>query len=695
MRIRLILIAFCPLFLVPAFDDCSAFSPSALQNSTSPGSIDHYRILHDGSALTCAPENIQVKACLDANCAVEFAGNVQASLSPSEWVGGNSQTFLSGDTLQLRHTTVEAATLGIKGNRAEFIAENPPRCFIGSAEQPDCTLLFNDTGFIFDVPDHVAGTIQTVTLAAVRRDVTTQQCVPGFQSVTRDISLWSDYLNPGSRTLPVVINNNPIVFSPPGSYYSLDFDNNGEVTIDIAYADVGQINLNAFYQGSGDDAGLFMAGVDSFITRPDHFIVTVPGNPGATSAAGNVFTKAGETFLIQVSARNASGNVTPNYGQEAVPESVRLTQNLMEPAGQHNPPLVGNFGLFGTNCKGDYVLGYVCGEFRWDEVGIINVLPFVADGSYLGTGNVSGFLSGSIGRFIPDRFSVSENMPQLDHGCAVGGYTYLKQEFGFLIDPVLTFTALGSTGSTLLNYGNDFWKYMALLSNRGYSHSGPEPMTVHFSTKGATTLSGDTDYDGIGMVEVSSDRLTYDKPAAAVSPFSTMVDLNVLSSDLQDSDGVCYDPENDETCNSFTLSTILGGEQRYGRMQLQNTYGPETLPLTVPILTEYYDGTSYILNNLDSCTVYNSSILRPVSPMAVGAGETISSGSGTLSDGLGYNLTLSTPGVGNDGSIILEYDLDAAGLEWLKFNGNNPTAKATFGIFKGNERLIYMRESIW
>ena len=62
------------------------------------------------------------------------------------------------------------------------------------------------------------------------------------------------------------------------------------------------------------------------------------------------------------------------------------------------------------------------------------------------------------------------------------------------------------------------------------------------------------------------------------------------------------------------------------------------------------------------------------------------------------------PGVGNDGSTDVTLDLSqatGANLEWLQFdwdgdgNNDNPMAKATFGIFNGNQRLIYMRESIW
>jgi hypothetical protein len=78
--------------------------------------------------------------------------------------------------------------------------------------------------------------------------------------------------------------------------------------------------------------------------------------------------------------------------------------------------------------------------------------------------------------------------------------------------------------------------------------------------------------------------------------------------------------------------------------------------------------------------------------------DTSASGSGILLSGIGNNLSLSVPGVGNDGSVDLTLNLSqatGADMEWLQPGGNNPTAKATFGIFKGNQRLIYMRESVW
>lgn len=654
---------------------------------------DHYRFYHDGSGLTCSPENIQIKACLDASCSSEYVGAISATLAPTGWVGGVSQSFASGDVLQLWNTTAGTANLQIAGNSAEFIATNPPRCFIGVTEQADCNLQFRDSGFIFDVLNHVADQSQTVTISAVRKDLTTEQCIPGFQSVTKDIQFWSTYLNPLSGTLLVRINGTGIAGSSPGTNYSLSFDSAGEATFTLQYADVGQVSLNSSYTGTGDDAGLVMIGVDNFITRPDHFDLSITGNPAAASATDAVFKKAAEPFAVEVVARNLNGAITPNFGQETPAESVRLVNSLVAPALQSNPALQGSFGAFGTNCAGNSVAGYACGNFSWDEVGIISLLPQIADNDYLGSGNVVGTSSGNVGRFIPARFSVTANNPLLFHGCGSGSFTYLGQNFPLLIDPVFTVSAQGSSG-TLSNYGNAFWKFGGTLSGRSYANASAVAATVALTTAGSSNLAGESDYDGSGTVTLVGDQLTFTKPAAPLAPFTALVNLTLTAADLSDTDGVCYDPDDNGSCDPYSLPAIGSTEQRYGRMGLANAYGPETLGLTALLVVEYFNGADFVVNTSDSCTpfdVVNLGLSNYQNNLV--AGDTTPAGSGPFAAG-NASLNLTAPGVGHEGSVDLSYDLDAAGLPWLKTGGANPSGRATFGIFKGNQRLIYLRESV-
>ena len=50
-------------------------------------------------------------------------------------------------------------------------------------------------------------------------------------------------------------------------------------------------------------------------------------------------------------------------------------------------------------------------------------------------------------------------------------------------------------------------------------------------------------------------------------------------------------------------------------------------------------------------------------------------------------ITLNAPGAGNDGSV----DIKLSGAGWPTWLPST-TGKATFGIYKGNSKFIYIRE---
>jgi hypothetical protein len=60
-----------------------------------------------------------------------------------------------------------------------------------------------------------------------------------------------------------------------------------------------------------------------------------------------------------------------------------------------------------------------------------------------------------------------------------------------------------------------------------------------------------------------------------------------------------------------------------------------------------------------------------------------------------YNLYLQKPGSGNNGSVDVSADLGT--LPWLRFDwtgaGNaDPVGRASFGLYRGSPRHIYLRE---
>ena len=61
-----------------------------------------------------------------------------------------------------------------------------------------------------------------------------------------------------------------------------------------------------------------------------------------------------------------------------------------------------------------------------------------------------------------------------------------------------------------------------------------------------------------------------------------------------------------------------------------------------------------------------------------------------------YKLYLKAPGIANDGSVDVGTDLSTK--TWLRYdwddNGSldNPSGRATFGLYRGSPRHIYQRE---
>ncbi len=491
---------------------------------------DHFRFEHDGSGLTCNPENIVVRACMDALCSSEYTEQVSATLSPSGWVGGDTQIFNSGATLQLWHTTAGVASLGISSTIG---ASNPTRCYVGGVEQANCDITFYDSGFLFDVPHHTAATVQNVQMSAVRTDLTTQQCVPAFQNVSKSLNFWSSYNNPVSGTLPVNVNGTDIATAAPGTSLNLAFDANGETTLAVSYPDVGSILLDAQYIGSGDEAGLVMSGQDSFTSKPAGFALSNivrlsdgAANPAAANSSGPAFIPAGEPFSASIRAVNALGATTPNYGQEIAPEGVKLSNataidvtglpSLIDPSGGNNPPLRtpawrGNTGYqvnqlvqYGSNVyaatnagtsgaafgggsvvwqnlgspldgitifntSGNFTNGNAVGTYAWEDVGIIEFTARVRDGDYLGAGDAIGASSGNVGRFYAHSINVS--LSAADFAPAGNTFTYLGQPFIYNAAPSLTLTALSSNGNTLLNYQGGFWKLGSTVQEVGFGGS--------------------------------------------------------------------------------------------------------------------------------------------------------------------------------------------------------------------------------
>jgi MSHA biogenesis protein MshQ len=347
----------------------------------------------------------------------------------------------------------------------------------------------------------------------------------------------------------------------------------------------------------------------------------------------------------------------------------------------------------------------------------------VGDSNYLGAGDVTGPLSERVGRFVPARFVVALNTPMFATACSPGAFTYEGQTFGYSAAPVITATAVSVSGSTTTNYRGAFFKLTnSSLTNRSYTSAAGS-----LNTGGLPATTGDpviaTGGFGVATLTFSSGGgLSFTKNAPqAPYPAGIALSINVLDTDGVAALGAAPLTNPVTFGSSGGILFTAGQEIRYGRIRVGTAVGSERVDLPVRMLAEYYAsaGAGFVTNTDDTCTNAVSLAFSGFTEN-LGAGETCVRDSGAPgASGLGcaaavplalryqappgqlpfgsgdFNLRLAAPGVGNQGSVLIT----ATVPPWLRYDWNTTTAgdedpvgQATFGIFGGESRQIYMRE---
>lgn len=478
-----------------------------------------------------------------------------------------------------------------------------------------------------------------------------------------------------------------------------------------------------------DDPTVVGCSTDSFAVRPTS--LTLSSNLNNTSHSGTPKAKTGEDFTLTATA-SAGYNGTPTINNSLV----EAHSGAIQPG-----------TLSGSFSTADPAAGIATGStFNYSEVGLLRfTTQGIYDDSYTSTDQGSSdctddfsntVVSGKvgckfgntantpfIGRFTPDHFDVALNTPAFSPGC--GNFTYIGQAVKYATRPIATITAKNSAGSTTQNYTSDFWKINPLDATYGVtpSYSVNGHSLVVFTSTAPSHSDSNNGSGTLTFADTSSDILAITK-GALTAPFNAEI---ALAFTLSDTDGITVENVNGAAQTnpiSFGATTTGNGIQfsnknhRWGRATLSNAHGPELTPLSVPLSTEYYTGTSFIKNTEDNCTSFslanNISIsdaadfdcafATQTSPVAISSGSVKASlSSSTVSSGetaiiISDNSDISAgPGTGNTGYIDITTKLDT--LSWLNYDWNAnsshdncPTAKATFGIYKGNDKIIYLRE---
>lgn len=523
----------------------------------------------------------------------------------------------------------------------------------------------------------------------------------------------------------------------------------GKAPLVLSYPDAGLISLHMSASVTVCTNGpctqtqttTYTGSSNQFVVRP--FAYSIENSTStivtATNASGSTFKKAGENFTLNLRAvtweaaddNNDDGQAdtaavltnntaTPNFGAQST-ATANIAHTLVLPTVPGDPgTLTGGAGI------GSFSAGVAAVTMSFDEVGIINLAALTSD--YLGQtdSDITGSLN-NLGRFYPDRFAVAANSPGFGNTCTAGvtPFTYQDQNFYYVTEPVLTLTALNTAGDVTENYGGTgaerFWKLNPSMSRTFADQTANAGVNHILNTLDDTDvlMAGDTDFDGIGSLTldngVDGDIFMYER-IIEEAPFDADIDISFAASNFVDADNVCYDQGDNDTCDNFTITGVTGAAQRFGRLNISNAFGSELLPLESAFVTQYFSNTAFITNTDDSCTMIDDidanlvpdiqlsntieTTLTGTIQICPGGTSTMTLSSNPLSGGQAV-LVFSAPSTGDGctGSTDITLDLPGMGLGHLQYDTDgdglydeDPVGHAAFGIYKGAENVIYIRE---
>ncbi|WP_423839315.1 DUF6701 domain-containing protein [Vibrio cholerae] len=713
------------------------FRVCALKSRPVGAQINHFRITLPQQALTCDVADVSVRACANSDCSNTFTDPVTAYLTPNSlpsatggWVNGSTLTLNNGIGLtQLRRNEAGTVDVGVSGSNPTAVAFNNTQCSYNGSDfsANNCTVNFLDSGFIVDVPNAYANQTVTGTIKAVRKDNASQQCLPSFGNVQKSVAFWSEYLNPtannsGFQSVTVGVNGTPIGQSANNATsISLNFNQNGEASFPISYREVGSLALHARFTGSGDEQDLLLEGQDSFIRVPKALVLSAKsfydsdGKCAAADMSCNVFARADENFDLNIRAEavvadpvEASDDLTiHNYQQQ----NIALQHTLVQPS-------AGQSGVLGVNEYTHLLGGTTTVAQKVSEVGVFD-FSLVAPTHYLGLDLANANLpiavtsTGSIGRFIPAYFSVSPmSNVTLDAACKTGNaFSYLGQPFEYSNSPGLYLQPKSANNADTQNYLIDpWWRYNNQWNGRTYSDSA-NGVNLGFDNLQTSPISRQA-LNNSGIV-LNGERVWYQKPLQPKPVFNSAFDLTLNASNLTDQDGVCYRQNASSPCLGYTFSHIDGAMPLYwGKLVIQDVYGPETQALEQPIYVEHFTNNGFVRTIEDSCTalpaitgftlqsdpnnngynVLTTGVAVPPQVLAEHSAANLNSGQRAI--------RFSAPGAGARGVIDSVLDLNGHNLLWLaedKDGDNNfdqtTQGRAQFGLYRGSDRVIWWRES--
>jgi MSHA biogenesis protein MshQ len=675
--------------------------------NTGANTLNHVRLEHDGAGQICAPKTVTLRACANATCTTLYTNNVTVSLGTSSGTWSSSPLTFTGGTATPRLTKTTAGTATMSGSVTAPGTGSPAlQCYLNGVPG-SCAINFGNASCTFDAVETAALPGTDITIRRAGNPVTLDVLTLAGGAVSNGLA----------ATVTAVL-----VDASGGGCTGAALSNS--VAKDFVASNNGRQSYTFTPTAAARNVRVKVStpsqtgcSTDNFAIRPVAFSITASGAgadaTGASASNGPVL-KAGSTrFTLNASSAT---------GYNGVPEinALRLEAadvDVGEPGGAGT--------ISGSFSAGAGTGGVATGTaFTYSEVGYFRMAPFaIYDEDFgavdavkgdcfgstnLGTddpvadpnvavGGMLGCYFGSaatpyLGRFIPDHFAMT--LPSLVNrsaltACTAPGFTYMGEamQVGF------TLTAQNAADETTSNYTGKFARInpatqsgLAGVNDAAvrtpFPACGSTPAHPCLSV-GAATIVMD---EGEAEVVLPLTVLRGSTPVGAFASFK--VGIAPVDQDSVTLATADYDIDTvNGTAGAPNHQRIGSTDVRYGRLAVSNSYGSELLKLPMPVAAQYWNGTTWTVNTLDSCTPIPASAFTLTNYVP---GITTSNlpaaaltGSAVLASGKG-NLLLARPSPppATKGSVQVN-----STIPYLPGAG-----RATFGVYKSGP-VIYTRET--
>lgn len=716
---------------IPGYSRCGTSNDKTYTLSISP---------NEDYSLTCKAQDVTFQVLdEDGAAATDYSGYIQVSPYTNLTVvtGSGSNGLYQPDSnglleLNLSATKAQDVTL------SAYLSTQTD-----SSNTVTGTYHFVPYRFVVDDQPVIADKPTQISLAVEACDEQNNTIDIGYTGTPSYTSIWNAPENGvGSLTL----DNRTFIAGKATAMLTMEDSGVKTVTLEDGNFNCAALNNDCPIKGNGTLKGSF-----TVYSRPWTFAICPSGtnemDGNITDEESTGFTSAGSSFALVVkpirwqsngstsgeiaSASYCSSAVTQNFfsTNSQLSATVELTHNVAQPADGVDGVLKSGESTSVTLANDASSSEYSFAGLTWSEVGVLRVKAnTVRDASGTPTPYLQNDLSiqtgyRDIGRFYPAYLAITTN--SWNYADGLDDFAYMGQpiSYGFTVE------AKNLSGQATTNYSrfaNALKAQIRLVAVD--TNSDYEDMSSRVADYNDHFWSG-TDWNSGADLTVNH-SFTFARLETLQSPLTTKPDgpftagfgLQVTTGP----DGVDFQDNGlTHKVNGVLVSTDkvfpLQPDLRYGRLAFSDVGGNSTSSVNVPLSAQYWNGNQFVTNTDDSgsllsidgdkvCknTIWQSQAQTSSSQL------TGITGNVAVSSGQNHQIYAQPDAdsslreqvrfwmrINESSPQVNEQNIDCGGAyldqPWLQFNWRNegdedPSTVITFGVYRGNDRVIYRGE---